>query len=55
MRPGASAFSAASPLAATGAIRFDGVSTPVARMIRSVLTAAAPIATNISALSSAVS
>ena len=50
-RPGASAFSEASALAATGAMRLDGISTPVARRIREVCTAAAPMATNTSALS----
>src|SRR5690349_21092995 len=34
MRPGASWFSVASALAATGAMRFDGTSTPVPRRIR---------------------
>jgi hypothetical protein len=33
MRPGASAFSVASAFAATGAIRFEGMSTPVASRI----------------------
>ena len=55
MRPGASALSEASALAATGAMRLEGISTPVARRIRVVCTAAAPIATNMSALSSCVS
>ena len=41
MRPGASAFSVASALAATGAMRFDGISTPVASRIVDVCTAAA--------------
>jgi hypothetical protein len=54
-RPGARALSDASALAATGAMRFDGISTPVARRIRDVFTAAAPMATNMSALSSCVS
>ena len=51
MRPGASAFSDASALAATGAMRFEGIRTPVASRIFDVCTAAAPIATNMSALS----
>ena len=55
MRPGASAFSDASALAATGAMRLEGISTPVPRRIRDVCTAAAPIATNMSALSICVS
>ena len=55
MRPGASAFSDASALAATGAMRFEGISTPVARRILEVCTAAAPMATNTSALSNCVS
>jgi hypothetical protein len=55
IRPGASAFSDASALAATGAIRLDGISTPVARRIREVCTAAAPMATKTSALSICVS
>jgi len=54
-RPGASALRAASALAATGAMRFEGMSTPVASRIRDVCTAAAPMATNMSALSSCVS
>ena len=55
IRPGASAFSDASALAATGAMRLEGISTPVASRIREVCTAAAPMATNRSALSSCVS
>ena len=55
MRPGASAFSEASALAATGAMRLEGISTPVARRIFDVCTAAAPMATNTSALSICVS
>jgi hypothetical protein len=55
MRPGASAFSDARALAATGAMRLEGISTPVARRIREVCTAAAPMATNTSALRSWVS
>ena len=51
MRPGASAFSEARALAATGAMRLEGMSTPVARRIFEVCTAAAPMATNMSALS----
>jgi hypothetical protein len=42
-------------LAATGAMRFDGISTPVPRRILDVITAAAPMATKISALSNCVS
>ena len=55
MRPGASAFRLASALAVTGAMRFDGISTPVARRIVDVCTAAAAIETNSSALRSCVS
>ena len=55
IRPGASAFSEASALAATGAIRLDGMSTPVANRMREVCTAQAPMATNMSALSICVS
>ena len=55
MRPGASALSDASALAATGAMRLEGISTPVARRILDVCTAAAPMATNMSALRSWVS
>ncbi len=55
IRPGASAFRLASPLAATGAMRFDGISTPVPRRIFDVCMAAAAIETNTSALSSCVS
>ena len=55
MRPGASWFSVASALAATGAMRLDGTSTPVPRRIFFVCTAAAPIATKQSALSICVS
>jgi hypothetical protein len=51
MRPGASLLSVASALAATGAMRFDGTSTPVPSRMRRVLTAAAPMATKQSALS----
>ena len=51
MRPGASWFSVASALAATGAMRFDGTNTPVPRRMRLVFTAAAPMATKQSALS----
>ena len=54
-RPGASALSEASALAATGAMRLDGIRTPVPSRIRAVCTAAAPIATNMSALSICVS
>ena len=55
IRPGASAFRLASPLAATGAMRFDGIITPVARRIVEVCMAAAAMATNSSALRSCVS
>ena len=55
IRPGASLFSEAKALAATGARRFDGINTPVPRRIRVVLMAAAAIATNGSALSICVS
>ena len=55
MRPGASAFSVASPEAVTGAIRLEGMMTPAQSLIRLVFTAAAPIAAKTSALSSTVS
>ena len=55
MRPGARLLSVASALAATGAMRLDGTSTPVPRRMRCVLTAAAPMATKQSALSICVS
>jgi hypothetical protein len=55
MRPGASALSEASALAVTGAIRFEGISTPVPSRMREVCIAAAPMATNSSALRSWVS
>ena len=55
MRPGASALSEASAEAATGAIRFDGMSTPVPSFMRDVCIAAAAMATNTSALRSSVS
>ena len=51
-RPGASAFSEAKPFAATGAIRFVGMSTPVASLMRDVCSAASAIATNTSVYSS---
>ncbi len=51
IRPGASPLSEAKALAATGAIRFDGIRTPVPRRILVVFIAAAAIATNGSALS----
>jgi hypothetical protein len=51
MRPGASWFNEANALAVTGAMRFDGTSTPVPSRMRLVLTAAAPMATKQSALS----
>jgi hypothetical protein len=55
MRPGASLLSEAKALAATGAMRLDGISTPVPRRMREVLIAAAPMATKQSALSICVS
>ncbi len=55
IRPGASALSVASAFAATGAMRFDGMSTPVPSRMRVVSLAAAAMATNMSALSSCVS
>ena len=51
IRPGANLFNEAKALAATAAIRFDGISTPVPSRIRVVFIAAAAIATNGSALS----
>ena len=53
--PGASALSDMRALAATGAMRFEGISTPVPRRILDVVTAAAPMATKISAFSNCVS
>jgi hypothetical protein len=50
-RPGASRLSEASAFAATGAIRFEGIITPVPRRMRDVRTAAAAIATKGSAQS----
>jgi hypothetical protein len=55
IRPGARALSEARPLAATGAMRFDGISTPAQSLILEVFMAAAPMATNTSAFSSSVS
>ena len=55
MRPGASWFSEAKALAATGAMRLDGISTPVPSLMRVVFIAAAAMATNGSALSICVS
>ena len=55
IRPGASAFKLASPLAVTGAMRFEGINTPLPRRIVLVCTAAAAMATNSSALRSWVS
>ncbi len=55
IRPGASALSEASALAVTGAMRLDGISTPVHSLMRDVCIAAAPMATNMSALRSWVS
>ena len=52
MRPGASLLSEASALAATGAMRFDGISIPVPSLIFFVASAAAVMATNRSALMS---
>ena len=50
MRPGASLFNDAKAFAATGAMRFDGISTPVPSLMRVVFIAAAAIATNGSAV-----
>jgi hypothetical protein len=50
-RPGASLLSEARALAATGAMRLDGIRTPVPIRICVVFTAATAIATNGSALS----
>jgi len=55
IRPGANLLSEAKAFAVTGAIRFDGIKTPVPRRILVVLIAAAAIATNGSALSICVS
>ena len=55
IRPGANALSVASAFAATGAILFDGIRTPAHNLMREVFTAAAPIATNTSALNRWVS
>jgi hypothetical protein len=55
IRPGASALSDMRALAATGAMRFEGISTPVPRRILDVVTAAAPMATKMSAFSNCVS
>ena len=55
MRPGASLFSEASAVAATGAMRLEGISTPVPSLMRVVFIAAAAMATNGSALSICVS
>ena len=55
IRPGASAFNDANAAAATGAMRFDGTSTPVPRRMRDVCIAAAAIATKQSAQSICVS
>ncbi len=55
MRPGAKRFSDASALAATGAMRLEGASTPVPRTIFAVCAAASVIATNTSAQSICVS
>jgi hypothetical protein len=49
IRPGASLLSEAKALAATAAMRFDGMRTPVPRRIVVVFIAAAAIATNGSA------
>ena len=51
IRPGASLFNEANAFAATGAMRFDGMRTPVPSRICVVFIAAAAIATNGSALS----
>ena len=53
--PGASALMVARPEAVTGAMRFDGMTTPVHSLIFDVTIAEAPIAANISALSNCVS
>ncbi len=55
MRPGAIAFSVAKALAVTAAMRLEGTRTPVPRRMREVFSAAAPIATNGSAVISWVS
>ena len=52
IRPGASLLSEARALAVTGAIRLDGIKTPVPSRIRSVCTAAAAMTTNRSAFRS---
>ncbi len=55
IRRGANLFSEAKAFAVTGAMRFDGISTPVPSRIFVVFIAAAAIATNGSALSICVS
>ena len=55
IRPGASLFSEASPLAATGAMRLVGTRTPGPIVMRRVLAAASAMATNTSAHRSCVS
>ena len=55
IRPGASALSEARALAATGAMRLVGISTPVPSLILEVTMAAAPMATNTSAFKRCVS
>ena len=52
MRPGASALSEARALAVTGAMRLEGIRTPVPNRMRDVCIAAAAIATNTSAFRS---
>ena len=55
MRPGASALTEASALAATGAMRPSGTSTPVPSLIFEVFIAAAAMPTKMSQLSTGVS
>ena len=55
IRPGARAFTEASAFAATGAIRLEGIRTPVPSLILDVTIAAAAIATNTSAFNMWVS
>ena len=55
IRPGASRLSDATAFAVTGAMRFEGTSTPLPRWIRDVLAAASARPTNTSAHSICVS
>ena len=55
IRPGASALRVARPVAATGAMRLDGISTPVPRRIFVVCIAAAAIEAKSSEFRSCVS